>query len=117
MRSRLFLKVYLTLLASLVAVSVATGLFWRITTDREESGWMARRDRFLIAMLPASDTKTGAQAIVDRLAKAFDADISLYDPTGVLIASAGKVLPSLSCTPSRSCCSCSGVASPSTCTQ
>ncbi len=93
MRSRLFLKVYLTLLASLVAVSVATGLFWRITTDREESGWMARRDRFLAAILPAEDAKTEAQAMVDRLAKAFDADISLYDPAGLLIASAGKVLP------------------------
>ena len=32
-------------------------------------------------------------------------------------ASAGSVLPSLSTTPSRSCCSCSGVGSPSTCTQ
>jgi signal transduction histidine kinase len=93
MRSRLFFKVYLTLLASLVAVALATGFFWRITHDREENGWTARRDGFLMAMLPASDVRAQAQATVDRLARAFEADISVYAASGELFASAGKVLP------------------------
>jgi signal transduction histidine kinase len=92
MRSRLFFKVYLTLIGSLVAVALATGLFWRITHDREEHGWTARRDGFLVAMLPASDQKTQAQATVERLAQAFDADISVYSASRELIASAGEVL-------------------------
>lgn len=93
MRSRLFFKVYLTLLGSLVAVALATGLFWRITHDREENGWTARRDGFLIAMLPASDGRAQAQATVERLAEAFDADISVYSASRELIASAGETLP------------------------
>ncbi|MGE0502976.1 MAG: ATP-binding protein [Rhizobiaceae bacterium] len=93
MRSRLFLKVYLTLMACLAAVALATGVYWRIVSDREETGWMTRRDTFLAAMLPAGAGREASQQMVDRLAQAFDADISLYDAAGGLIASAGPTLP------------------------
>jgi signal transduction histidine kinase len=44
-------------------------------------------------MLPSGDSKAAIQVTVDRLAKAFDADISVYAPSGDLVASAGEMLP------------------------
>ncbi|MGE3308240.1 MAG: HAMP domain-containing protein, partial [Rhizobiaceae bacterium] len=93
MRSRLFWKVYLTLLASLVAVALATGLFWSVLSDRDEDGWTSRRDMFLATMLPANETAEQANTTVARLATALDADISVYAASGDLIASAGEALP------------------------
>jgi signal transduction histidine kinase len=93
MRSRLFTKIYLTVVAGLIAVALASGVYWRIASDREQTGWAARRDQFIAAMLPAGDSEAATQVTVDRLAKAFDADISVYAPSGDLVASAGEVLP------------------------
>jgi signal transduction histidine kinase len=93
MRSRLFIKIYLTVVAGLIAVALASGVYWRIASDREQTGWAARRDQFISAMLPAGDDRAATQVTVDRLAKAFDADITVYSPSGELIASAGEVLP------------------------
>jgi signal transduction histidine kinase len=93
MRSRLFIKIYLTVVAGLIAVALASGVYWRVASDREQTGWAARRDQFIAAMLPAGDDAAATQVTVDRLAKAFDADISVYAPSGELIASAGEVLP------------------------
>jgi signal transduction histidine kinase len=93
MRSRLFIKIYLTVVAGLVAVALASGVYWRVASDREQTGWAARRDQFIAAMLPSGDSKAATQVTVDRLAKAFDADISVYAPSGDLVASAGEMLP------------------------
>ncbi len=93
MRSRLFIKIYLTVVAGLVAVALASGMYWHMASDREQNGWAARRDRFITAMLPPGDDAAATQVTVGRLAKAFDADISIYAPSGGLIASAGDVLP------------------------
>jgi signal transduction histidine kinase len=92
-RSRLFIKIYLTVVAGLLAVALASGAFWRLASDREETGWAARRDQFIAAMLPASDGAAATQATLERLAGAFDADISVYAPSGELIASVGEPLP------------------------
>ncbi len=43
MRSRLFLKIYLTLLASLAAVAVASAAFVWLGQGEEESGWQSQR--------------------------------------------------------------------------
>lgn len=93
MRSRLFIKIYLTVVAGIVAVAMASGMFWRLASDRDEMGWAAQRDRFIAAMMPPSDDPAAVQSTIDRLAKAFDADISVYASSGQLLASAGEVLP------------------------
>lgn len=92
MRSRLFVKIYLTVVAGLIAVALASGAFWWLASGREETGWAARRDRFVAAMLPPGDDAAATQKSIERLAKAFDAAVSLYAPSGQLIASAGEVL-------------------------
>ncbi len=46
MRSRLFLKVYVTLLATLAVVAVASFMFVRMGQDEQDRGWASRRDAF-----------------------------------------------------------------------
>ncbi|MCO5159045.1 MAG: HAMP domain-containing histidine kinase [Aquamicrobium sp.] len=93
MRNSLFLKVYLTLIASLVVVALASAAFVRLSHDEEDRGWGARRDAFVAAMLPANAPLAETRIVVERLAAALDADIALYDASGGLIAGAGAPVP------------------------
>nr|WP_295465576.1 HAMP domain-containing sensor histidine kinase [Mesorhizobium sp.] len=92
-RGRLYVKIYLTVILSLGAVAVASGIYWSTAIDREELGWAQRRDRFVAEMLPTGEDPVMTQAIIERFAKAFDADIALYSPDGRLLAAAGEDLP------------------------
>lgn len=92
LHASLFLKVYLTLLASLALVALASGVFMHFGQDEDE-GWGARRERFVAAMLPADADAPSLQATLTRLARALDADLALYSAGGQLVASAGDPLP------------------------
>ncbi len=92
-RGRLYVKIYLTVILTLGAVAVASGIYWSTAIDREEIGWAQRRDRFVAEMLPTGEDPVMTQAIVERFAKAFNADIALYSPDRRLLAAAGKALP------------------------
>lgn len=93
MRSRLFLKIYLTLLASLAAVAVASAAFVWLGQGEEDSSWQSQRARFVAALIPPDMDRRSVEATLERLSRAFDADIAVYDPRGRLIASAGRPLP------------------------
>lgn len=93
MASRLFVKIYLTLIVSLVAVAAASGLYWRAALDREDIGFGERRDQFLAAMLPRDADPRDLQRTVDRLSRALGADIAVYAPDGGLLASTGPKPP------------------------
>ncbi|WEX86512.1 ATP-binding protein [Sinorhizobium garamanticum] len=93
MRSRLFLKIYLTLLASLAAVAVASAAFVWLGQGEEESSWQSQRARFVTALIPPDMDRPSVEATLERFSRAFDADIAVYDPGGKLIASAGRPLP------------------------
>lgn len=90
---KLYIKIYLTVVLTLAAVAVASGIYWSTAIDREELGWAQRRDRFVAEMLPTGEDPVMTQAIVERFAKAFDADIALYSSDGRLLAAAGQDLP------------------------
>lgn len=92
LRGSLFLKVYLTLLATLALVALASGVFMHIGQD-EEDGWGVRRERFVAAMLPADADAQSLQATLTRLAQALDADLALYSADRQILASAGDPLP------------------------
>jgi signal transduction histidine kinase len=93
MRNRLFLKVYLTLLASLVVVALASAVFLRLSHDEEDRGWGARRDAFVEAMLPPAAPAAQTEIVLNRLAEALDADVALFAADGRLIASVGAPIP------------------------
>lgn len=93
LRGRLFVRIYLTVLLSLAAVAVASGLYWVSAIDREEIGWSQRRDRFIAEMLPTGEDPVLTQATVERFARAFHADIALYSADRRLLAAAGDQLP------------------------
>ena len=90
-RRRLFWKVYLTLLASLVAVAALMGGLWWLIGDapRERAG--AFHIRLADAIVPARDNPPGAIAdAVKRLSDEIGADISIYDADGALAAAHGS---------------------------
>ena len=89
MRNSLFVKVYLTLLASLVVVALASAVFIRLSHDEQDRGWGARRDAFIAAMLPSGAGTQETQAVLGRLGQALDADISVFTADGRLVASTG----------------------------
>lgn len=93
MRGSLFVKIYLTLLASLAVVAIASAVFVRVVQDRDAAGWTSRRDAFIAAMLPVGGDPASLQATVEHLSKAFDADITVYAPDGGIIAVAGRPVP------------------------
>lgn len=93
MRNSLFLKIYLTLLASLVVVALASAAFVRLSHDEEDRGWMARRNDFIAAMLPGEASVAETRIVLTRLRAAFNADITVFAPDGGMIATVGAPLP------------------------
>ncbi|WP_353644679.1 HAMP domain-containing sensor histidine kinase [Mesorhizobium sp. WSM2239] len=93
MRSSLFLKIYLTLLASLAAVAIASAAFVWLGQGEQETSWHSQRNAFIAAVIPPDMDRASLKATLDRLANAFDADIAVYDAGGRLIAGAGQPFP------------------------
>jgi two-component system OmpR family sensor kinase len=89
----LFVKVYLTLLASLAAVAIASAIFVRLGQEEQDMGWHGRRDELVAAMLPAGEDPASLKPTLDRLSHALAADLAVYDASGMLIAGAGHSFP------------------------
>jgi signal transduction histidine kinase len=90
---RLYLRIYLTVVASLLLFVVLTVALWHFT-----GGTMQRTGvtlgRVVQNVLPdAGSSPALQQAALQRLAAGIDAEVSLFDPDGVLIASVGAPLP------------------------
>ena len=92
-RNSLFLKIYATLLAALAVVAFASAVFWWVGQNREEEGWRGRRDRFIAAMLPPADGPALLRPTLERLGRAFDAEIAVYGPDGRLVAASSRGFP------------------------
>ena len=80
-RRRLFWKVYLTLLASLLAVAFLMAAFWWSIGERPHERW------------GASHVQLGVAAAIHRLGDELGADISVYDAEGALAAARGAPIP------------------------
>jgi signal transduction histidine kinase len=93
LRGSLFAKVYLTLLASLAAVAIASMIFVRIGQDEQELSWHDRRDALVAALIPPGQDQASLQTTLDRLSRALGADLAVYDSDGRLIAGAGRPFP------------------------
>jgi signal transduction histidine kinase len=87
---RLFWKVYLTLLASLIAVAFLMGAFWWAIGENSHGRWGAFRIHLSGPLLPERDSPPGAVAgAIARLGDEIGGDISVYDADGALVASHG----------------------------
>ncbi len=93
LRGSLFLKIYMTLLASLAVVAVVSAVFVRLGQDEQDTGWRERRDHFVAAMLPPDVPLAETQVVLDRLAAAIEGDVTLFDIDGSPIAAAGAHPP------------------------
>ena len=84
---RLFWKVYLTLLASLVAVAFLMGALWWLIGENSHERWGGFRIHLSSQVLPERDSPPGAVAeAITRLGDEIGGDISVYDADGALVA-------------------------------
>ena len=93
-RRRLFWKVYLTLLTSLVAVAILIGAFWWAIGEHAHELWGVSHVQLDDWSIPARDDPPGAvAAATQRLGDELGADISVYDAEGALATSRGAPIP------------------------
>ena len=92
-RRRLFWKIYLTLLFSLVAVALSMGCFWWFLGEAQGQRWSAPHIHFAYKAPP--DPGGPVQAAGEDAApdEGDGADVSFYDRDGTLIASHGRPIP------------------------
>ena len=87
---RLFRKIYLTLLASLVAVTVLMGAFWGLIGENGRLRSGLRHLEIDERLIPERHSSPDAAGVaLKRLGDKMDADVSLYDADGSLVAAQG----------------------------
>ena len=93
---RLYLRIYLAMLASLLLFALIAAIGWKLSFDRERA---SRDERALIAevvaaILPPADAPADVQrAALERWHARTGADLALFGPDRAPIASAGRPLP------------------------
>jgi signal transduction histidine kinase len=97
---RLYQKIYLTIVASLVLVVIVAGAVWRLGAENTPAAQALEMAGEIVAVLlpPADAPRAAQQAVVERLATRLEIDIALFDQSREPIASSGRPLPR----PSRS---------------
>jgi hypothetical protein len=89
---RLYHKIYLVFLASLLTVLVTVGLFWRLGQPDSPYGHVLEiAGELAMAVLPPADAPPRVQQqAVERLSQRLHADIGLFDAKLTPIAGAGR---------------------------
>lgn len=92
---RLYQKIYLTIIASLVVVVLVAGAFWRLGAEHSPAARSFEiAAEFAAAALPPADASPSAlQAAIERLADRLDADIAVLDRNLTSLAAVGRSLP------------------------
>jgi signal transduction histidine kinase len=91
--SRLYIKIYLTVIGSLALVVAMLTLLAMMGRLDTKGPFEERIDRFATVMLGEDSNPADRQHMLDRLARALDADIAIFSPDGRLLQSAGKRTP------------------------
>jgi signal transduction histidine kinase len=92
---RLYLQVYLTIVASLVLVVLTAGLLWHFVAGVGPFGQQFEVAGEVIAELvpPANAPPQAQQQAIDRLAERLGADLALFSRANEPLAAAGRPLP------------------------
>ena len=91
---RLYLRIYLAVLASLIVFALAVGLLWRTLGD-SGNGWQGGEILAQFAqniLPPASAGKAEQQAALEKISAGLRTDVSLFAPDRTLLASVGAPL-------------------------
>lgn len=88
-RSRLYLKIYLTVLGSLALVVGTLTLLAMMGRLDMRGPFEERIDRFATVMLTENIDGAERQRMLDRLSRALDADIAIFDRQGKFVQGAG----------------------------
>jgi signal transduction histidine kinase len=93
--TKLYLHIYLTVLASLLAFALISGATWRLLRDLPEleDRFSAIRQIADLAIPPRGAAPAEIQAALDRLHERFDADLALFGREGRLLGHVGPVPP------------------------
>ena len=93
MTRRLYLQIYLTLIASLVLTVILGGVLWELTEDgRDENDLIGRAELFAVRLLPPPEMPIAEQRdAIEELGRSLEVDIGLFDPSGELILAYGDV--------------------------
>ena len=95
LRRRLYLQIYLTIIASLAIVVVLSGVLWSVFgrdgLNREVMDITGRLA--FVSLAPAEASSDVQRAVIERLGEQLDVDISLFDSDRRLIAASGKASP------------------------
>src|ERR1041385_4753945 len=92
---RLYQKIYLTIIASLVLVVLVSGAVWRFGAEFSPANQAFEIvGELAAAVLPPPDAPRAAQQrAIERIAQRLGTDISLFDSSFGPIASAGRPVP------------------------
>ncbi|NWG26537.1 MAG: hypothetical protein HXY30_19325, partial [Pseudorhodoplanes sp.] len=91
---RLYQKIYLTIVGSLIAVVLVAGAIWRSGAEDPWGPGFEVSGEILAAMLPPADAPRAEQRdAVARLAERLRLDVTLFDLALHPVASAGRPLP------------------------
>jgi len=92
---RLYLQIYLTIIASLILVVLTAGLLWHFLAGVPPFGQPFEVAGEVIAELvpPADAPLTQQQKVIDRLAQRLGADLALYGRANEPLAASGHPLP------------------------
>jgi signal transduction histidine kinase len=93
--NRLYVKVYLTIVATLILVVAVSAFIWRSGPEMEtaHSAFEMATGVAAAALADPGAPLPEQQRAVDRLAALLKTDLALYDATGLLIGASGRPLP------------------------
>lgn len=93
--SRLFVKIYLTIVASLVLLVMIVGTYWHFAMDDNRHHPAVELVVQLAAatLAPSTEPPAAQQAKIEDLSSRLHSDLALYGPDGRLIAAAGRHPP------------------------
>jgi two-component system OmpR family sensor kinase len=89
-RSRLYIKMYLTVLCGLLLVAMSLGTFAMLADD-EDHGFTGKLDRFASALITADMSKQQRQDMLERLAHGLNADVAVFDQNDNYVQGAGAL--------------------------
>lgn len=94
---RLYVQIYLTIIASLVLVVIVSGIIWQtVSSDRIYHNAFDIAGKLVIGSLPPADApKLQQQRSLRKLSEELNIDLALYDQNRKLVAAWGTPLPKL----------------------